>query len=235
MKKIIQETIKALKKEAEPDYKKAQEWFFKEGIKLYGVRVGKVRKVAAQMYKEIEPKDKDHIFKLCDELFKHDKQETFITAIVWLEKMKSQWEPKDFATFERWLKKHVSNWAQCDAMSGFIVSPFLREYPKLVPKIRSWRKSTNRWVRRAAAVSLIRQASHGEKLPEIFATAKTLLKDKDDMVQKGYGWMLKAASDKEQKKIFDFVMKHKADMPRTALRYAIEKMPKKLKAQAMAK
>ena len=59
--------------------------------------------------------------------------------------------------------------------------------------------------------------------------------DRDDMVQKGYGWMLKEASKPHQRQVFDFVMSHKAVMPRTALRYAIEKMPQDLRAQAMEK
>ena len=59
--------------------------------------------------------------------------------------------------------------------------------------------------------------------------------DKDDMVQKGYGWMLKAASQANQKEVFDYVVSRKATMPRTSLRYAIEKMPAELKVRAMAK
>jgi 3-methyladenine DNA glycosylase AlkD len=53
------------------------------------------------------------------------------------------------------------------------------------------------------------------------------------LVQKGYGWMLKVASQSHQQEIFDFVMKNKSSMPRTALRYAIEKMPTDLKELAM--
>ena len=53
------------------------------------------------------------------------------------------------------------------------------------------------------------------------------------MVQKGYGWLLKEASRKHTDKVFSYVMQHKAVMPRTALRYAIELMPKELKAEAM--
>ena len=55
----------------------------------------------------------------------------------------------------------------------------------------------------------------------------------DDMVQKGYGWMLKEASKPWQREVFDFVIRNKAVMPRTALRYAIEKMPPDLRAKAM--
>jgi 3-methyladenine DNA glycosylase AlkD len=62
-----------------------------------------------------------------------------------------------------------------------------------------------------------------------------LLLDADDLVQKGYGWMLKSASQLHQKEIFDYIMKKKDVMPRTALRYAIEKMPLELKEKAMKK
>jgi 3-methyladenine DNA glycosylase AlkD len=55
------------------------------------------------------------------------------------------------------------------------------------------------------------------------------------MVQKGYGWLLKEASRKHEKDVFDYVMRNKKAMPRTALRYAIELMPKDLKAEAMKK
>lgn len=72
-------------------------------------------------------------------------------------------------------------------------------------------------------------------LSDVFEIADALLLDQDDMVQKGYGRMLKVASHTHQREVFEYVMKHKAVMPRTALRYAIEKMPKELKNQAMKK
>jgi len=59
--------------------------------------------------------------------------------------------------------------------------------------------------------------------------------DGDDLVQKGYGWMLKAASEAHQEEVYDYVMKNKAKMPRTALRYSIEKMPDALRKKAMEK
>jgi 3-methyladenine DNA glycosylase AlkD len=106
-------------------------------------------------------------------------------------------------------------------------------YPDHLSDLKKWTLSDNRWVRRASAVSLILPARHGKFLRDIFEIAEILLLDKDDMVQKGYGWMLKEASKPYQKEVFDFVMKNKAVMPRTALRYAIEKMPTELKLMAM--
>ena len=60
-----------------------------------------------------------------------------------------------------------------------------------------------------------------------------LLLDEDDLVQKGYGWLLKVTSHLHQKEVFDYVMKNEENMPRTALRYTSEKMPQFLRLEAM--
>lgn len=108
-------------------------------------------------------------------------------------------------------------------------------YPEYLSGLKKWSLSKNRWVKRASAVSLIVPAKKGKFLKDIFEIADILHSDGDDMVQKGYGWMLKVASQAHQKEVFDYVMSKKTTMPRTALRYAIEKMPPELKAKAMAK
>ncbi len=82
-------------------------------------------------------------------------------------------------------------------------------------------------------MTLILPARKGMFLKEVFEISDILLTDKDDMVQKGYGWLLKEASKKHQAEVFDYVMKWKAKMPRTALRYAIEKMPVEMRKKAM--
>ncbi len=90
-------------------------------------------------------------------------------------------------------------------------------------------------MKRAAAVSLIIPARRGGFLSESMEIADLLLTDTDDMVQKGYGWLLKEASRRHIDEIFSYVMKNKKKMPRTALRYAIELMPVDLKAEAKKK
>jgi 3-methyladenine DNA glycosylase AlkD len=126
----------------------------------------------------------------------------------------------------------VDNWGACDHFCG-ITGELLIQYPDLVPKIRKWTKSKNRWFRRAAAVSLIDPVTEGILLDEVFKTADILLTDDDDMVQKGYGWMLKEAGDHFSDEVFEYIMKNKREMPRTALRYAIEKYPAARRKEAM--
>lgn len=109
------------------------------------------------------------------------------------------------------------------------------KYPRYITALKRWATSSERFVKRASAVTLIIPARKGLFLNDIFDIADTLLLDKDDLVQKGYGWMLKAASEAHQTDVFNYVMSKKKIMPRTALRYAIEKMPIELKREAMKK
>jgi 3-methyladenine DNA glycosylase AlkD len=139
----------------------------------------------------------------------------------------------DFRTFENWINSYVNNWASCDTFCNHTVGAFVEKYPQYIDYLKNWACSDNKWMRRAAAVSLIIPAKNGIFMNDVFEIATILLNDREDLVQKGYGWLLKAASAKHEKEVFDFVMDNKKTMPRTALRYAIEKMPKDLKDLAM--
>ncbi len=161
-------------------------------------------------------------------------EESFI-ACNWSYNVKKQYEPSDFEVFGEWVNQYVTNWAACDTLCNHSVGTLVEMYPALLSGLKKWAKSKNRWVKRASAVSLIVPARKGLFLDDIFEIADILHSDPDDMVQKGYGWMLKAASQAHQKEVFDYVMRKKTTMPRTSLRYAIEKMPPELKARAMAK
>lgn len=161
-------------------------------------------------------------------------EESFI-ACNWSHFVHKKYEPGDFAVFEKWVNNYVSNWASCDTLCNHTIGAFIEMYPDFLSNLKVWARSQNRWVRRASAVSLIVPAKQGKFLEDIFEIADILLLDRDDLVQKGYGWMLKEASRKNQKEVFDYVVKNKKTMPRTALRYAIEKMPAELKKEAMAK
>ena len=108
-------------------------------------------------------------------------------------------------------------------------------FPDHVKRLRQWAGLPNRWMKRGAAVSLIIPARNGLFLEDVFSIADDLLLDPDDRVQKGYGWMLKAASQAHPDEVFAYVMGKKDSMPRTAYRYALEKMPKEWRAEAMKK
>ena len=156
-------------------------------------------------------------------------------ASFWLPNMVEQLVPSDLAVFRMWIERYVDNWAKCDTFCNHTVGGLLEKHPESVNEVASWAKSENRWLKRAAAVALIVPAKKGMFLKEAFEISDALLSDQDDIVQKGYGWLLKEASRKHQKEAYNYVMKNRAKMPRTALRYAIERMPKELKKETMRK
>ncbi len=234
---IIREVRQELNANVEEEYRKDNQRYFKEKISCYGVRTPIVRKIAKRYFKQIKQLDKNQIFALCEELFRSGYNEEATVAIQWASELRERFEQEDFKVFENWLKRYIDNWGKDDDFCLHVIHPIIEKYPKLIGKVKSWSHSKNVWLRRASAVSFITTIgafyATRHNLKDIFEVAETLLHDKEDLVQKGYGWMLKAASVHNQKEVFEFVMKHKSTMPRTALRYAIEKMPVSLRRQAM--
>ena len=233
MKTIINRIISDLKKHSDPVYQKSVQRFFLEPIKCYGARKDTVKKIAKLYWLEVKDKQKKEIFELCQELLEVGYMETSVIAFQWALLLKKHYELSDFKIFESWIQKYVTNWALCDDLCGGALGILLKKYPELIEKTESWVHSTNRWVRRASVVCMIYAGLTRDQLPIIFNRCTILLIDEDPMIQKGYGWLLKKAADRYQKEVFDFVIKNKNYMQRTALRYAIEKMPAHLKRQAM--
>ncbi len=235
MKDIIQMVREELKRNSDEKTRNSAKRFFKEKIELHGVRSATVRKIGKETFKHIRSESKKEIFALCETLFQSGYIEESFIACHWSHNLHTQYLPDDFPVFERWINHYVSNWATCDTLCNHTIGDFIRMYPSYLSELKVFAGSDNRWTRRASAVSLIVPARKGLFLKEIFEIADILLTDEDDLVQKGYGWMLKSASQADQKAVFDYVVQNKAVMPRTALRYAIEKMPAELRSIAMKK
>jgi 3-methyladenine DNA glycosylase AlkD len=235
MTKVLAQIRADLKATADAKTKKSFQRFFKEQVKYYGVKTETVGKIANKYWPRIKTLDKQAIFELCEELYRSDyTEEAFIVAF-WLPNYIDNLEPSDLATFKGWIESYINNWAKCDGFCNHTIGDLIQRCPKILEEVKSWAKSENRWLKRASAVSLIVPAKKGLYLKEAFDICDVLLLDRDDMVQKGYGWLLKEESRKHQKAVFDYVVKNRKVMPRTALRYAIELMPRELKAEAMKK
>lgn len=209
--------------------------FFKEQVKYYGVKTNIVEKIAKKYWSQVETFDKKALFDLCEDLFRSDYTEEAFIVSFWLPNYISYLEPTDLVIFKHWIGSYINNWAKCDGFCNHTIGDMLQKYPQIAVEVKSWAKSKNRWLKRASSVSFIVPAKRGLFLQDVFEICDVLLQDGDDMVQKGYGWLLKEESRKHQKEVFDYVVKNCKVMPRTALRYAIELMPKELKTQAMQK
>jgi len=231
------DVLVAVKKElvhsADDRTRESAQRFFKEDVKFHGVKTAAVKKIAQKYRRAIKGRDKQDIFALCENLLQSGYGEEAVIAFEWAYSLRREYEPADFQEFERWVRKYVDNWAKCDTLCNHTIGAFIEKYPGFIENLKDWARSENRWLKRASAVTLILPARKGDFLDDVLEISDILLKDKDDLVQKGYGWMLKEASRKHQEEVYEYIMRRKSEMPRTALRYAIEKMPEGLRRKAM--
>jgi len=235
MEPVIARIREELQEKADPEIQKTARRFFKEEITCYGLKTAAGTAIAKKYWKEVKGRDKTEIFALCEELYRSGYMEEAFIVSTWAHLLKDRYEREDIAVFRRWIDTYISNWAECDGFCNHTMGEFIEQYPGYIEELKRWTQSGNRWMRRAAAVSLIVPAKHGRFLDDIFEIADLLLTDQDDLVQKGYGWLLKEASRKHTDEVFAYVVQNRRAMPRTALRYAIELMPKDLRAEAMKK
>jgi 3-methyladenine DNA glycosylase AlkD len=232
---VIAQMRQELENLADPELQKTSRRFFKEEIRCYGIKTATVTALAKKYWKVIATRPKNEIFALCEDLYQSGYMEESFVVSNWAYALAGRYERDDLAVFRHWIETYITNWASCDSFCNHTMGDFIEQYPEYTGELKQWTQSQNRWMRRAAAVSLIVPAKHGKFLDESLAIADLLLKDRDDMVQKGYGWLLKEASRQHTGEVFAYVMNNKRQMSRTALRYAIELMPRDLKAEAMKK
>jgi 3-methyladenine DNA glycosylase AlkD len=134
--------------------------------------------------------------------------------------------------FDLYMRRHdrINNWDLVDLGCLYMTGSYLYEKPRNI--LYKLSKSKNLWERRTAIVSTCYFIRQGD-LGDTFKIAEILINDKEDLVHKATGWMLRFAGDKDQKKLLQLLDKYAATMPRTLLRYSIEKFDKKKKEYYM--
>lgn len=123
---------------------------------------------------------------------------------------------------------YINNWDLVDITAPRIVGVYLLENPKEIKILTKLAKSKSLWERRIAIMSTFAFIDKG-KFDKTLEIAEILLKDKEDLIHKAVGWALREVGKKDMKEEEKFLKKHYKDIPRTALRYAIEKFPKPLR------
>ena len=152
--------------------------------------------------------------------------ETKAVGIEVLARYRGTFRPPLLREWKRWLSDDYStNWATTDAMCGSLIGPMLADHPELLPAIRDWARHGNMWVRRASIVSLISPMRRGLAIDQAYNTARRLHSDSEDLIQKAVGWALREAGKRDLPRLERYLRHHAGSIPRTTLRYAIERFP----------
>ena len=132
--------------------------------------------------------------------------------------------------WKAWLAhNYAANWATTDAICGMLIGPLLVKFPALAPRMRTWARDRNMWVRRAAAVGLIPSVRNGAALDIGYDVALQLHGDREDLIQKAVGWMLREAGKSDQPRLERHLRTNGPSIPRTTVRYAIERFPPRMR------
>jgi 3-methyladenine DNA glycosylase AlkD len=136
--------------------------------------------------------------------------------------------------WKRWFaRNHSANWATTDSICGALIGPLLVGRPRAAARLRSWSTHPNMWVRRASIVGLIPLARKGVALDQVYGVARRLHADGEDLIQKAVGWALREAGKADPARLERYLRANGPRIPRTTLRYAIERFPPRKRAQLL--
>ena len=127
--------------------------------------------------------------------------------------------------------RHINNWDLVDASAGQIVGAHLEA--RDIALLKRLARSKDLWERRIAIVSTFHFIKQDELRPTL-KIAELLLRDSHDLIHKAVGWMLREVGKRDRRVLDGFLKKHYQRMPRTMLRYAIERHPERIRKQYLA-
>ena len=223
--KKLQALSDAEKREIFPKFFKAGKGEYGEGDRFLGVTVPNIRAIA-KLHKDISIEE-------IRELIQSEWHEVRLCAlIIMVEKSKKKDEALRKELFNLYLSqtKRINNWDLVDLSCRFIIGEYLLDKSRDI--LYHLAQSPLLWDNRIAIVSTYAFIRKGQ-LEDTYALSDLMMHHPHDLMHKAIGWMLREAGKRNPERLYDYVMSHRADMPRTMLRYAIEKFSPKERAILM--
>ena len=211
----LQALSNAEKREIFPKFFKAGKGEYGEGDRFLGVTVPNIRAIAKQ-YKNISLNE-------IRELMQSEWHEVRLCALlIMVEKSKKKDEALRQQLFDLYLSQtdRINNWDLVDLSCRFIIGEYLLDKSRDI--LYQLAQSPLLWDNRIAIVSTYAFIRKGQ-LEDTYALSDIMMHHPHDLMHKAIGWMLREAGKRDANRLYNYVMSHRADMPRTMLRYAIEK------------
>ena len=205
-----------------PRFFKTGEGQYGEGDKFLGVTVPNIREVAKEF--------KDANFDVITELIHSPWHEMRMCALLILVNNSKKEVTKDTFDFYLSQTKHINNWDLVDLSAPQIVGKFLFDKDRDI--LYNLAESDLLWDNRIAIVSTLTFIRNND-LDDTYRLSLKMMSHKHDLMHKAIGWMLREAGKRDDKRLYDFVMANKSIMPRTMLRYSIEKFDTETRKELM--
>ncbi len=234
---LANRAVAELKSLGDPTRAEGEARYFKNTITCLGTGLDAIHRTKTSLCKNITKTwTPAEAIALCDKLFEMKLFEVTLFGLEFLSDFAGKMGAAELAHFEQWLESDlIDNWAATDNLGPHVIGPMLEKHPELVERIKQWPASRNRWTRRTSAVSFVLLARKGLFLDDVYEIAGMLIADKeDDLVQQGVGWVMREAGRTDMDRLERFLLANGPNIPRTSLRYAIEKYPPEKRKQLLA-
>jgi 3-methyladenine DNA glycosylase AlkD len=199
--------------------------FFKHEVKSRGWYTAELRKVAKRFRRTILAEHgQPYLLQVADQLFAGEVLDEKNFAVMLLEGMTGKFGPVEFRLFENWLDR-VTSWADHDGLVHYLIGPMVAADKAFLACPPRWAKKNSTWHQRAAAVSLIHSTRQHKNFDRIQNVTELLIANKDDMVQKGLGWLLREAAKANPEQTVVYLLTIRDRTPRLILRTACETLP----------
>lgn len=206
-----------------------QRAYFKqwEKVVFYGIMTPELRRIERGVYQIVRKQWRyADAVAFCDLFIAGRYMEAKSLGLTLLARYRRRFDEDLLGHAKRWLELDLcDNWAVTDQLSTQIVSSLIDQFPPLAATVETWHRSPNLWVRRASAVSFVKPGGKGRHPDRIYRIVTALLKDDHDLIHKACGWLLREAGKADARRLETYLLKHGRAIPRTTVRYAIERFP----------
>ena len=206
-----------------PRFFKTGKGQYGEGDMFLGVTIPNIREVAKEF--------KDVNFDVIEELIHSPWHEMRMCALLILVNNSKKEVTKDTFDFYLSQTKYINNWDLVDLSAPQITGRFLLDKSREI--LYKLAESDMLWDNRIAIVSTLTFIRNND-LDDTYKLSLKMMHHRHDLMHKSIGWMLREAGKRDTKRLYDFVQEHKAIMPRTMLRYSIEKFDKETRKELMS-
>ncbi len=222
------ETLELLRSKANKAKAESYQRYFKEPVDFFGLGTEQSRRIREELLERVEGtwNAKDAV-NFCKAMIRDPHMESRGTGYQIVAHFVPEASPELLVDVKRWLERTCGNWALVDNLAPSVLAPLLDQYPKLIPEVVSWTDSPNQWVRRGAVVAFVPLVPKKNTYRDTaYRIVSRLFDDKEDLMRKAMGWLLREAGKPDANRLERFLLKNGPKIPRTTVRYAIERFPK---------
>jgi 3-methyladenine DNA glycosylase AlkD len=233
-----EETQQYLRSHANAEKAASYQRYFKEPVNYYGLGTESARDITKDLFDRVQESWAiEDAVRFCKAMVKDPHMEARGIGYQVVGRFVSEAPPELLADVKHWLERSCGNWGLVDNLAPSVLAPLLERHPGLIPEVVSWTDSPNQWVRRGATVAFVPLVgkTKGQKryLSTAYRIASRLFDDDEDLMHKAVGWLLREAGKADMKRLENFLLKNGPKIPRTSVRYAIERFPKAKRKQLL--